>query len=214
MKNFFNLLFKLILLTITIYGLYLTFNVEASPLEVIGYFTSMVNVFTAMVYIFLIIGFTLNRKESKSIRFYRQVLMVYLLLISLVYSFVLIPYILLNNIDYSIWSDKDAIIHYLVPLMVWLDYGFFATKGMIKKQDAFLNVLLVGGYVAYLLVFIQFGGRFTITGSESIFPYFFLNYDTLGWPLVLVLGGLILLSIYLISSLVRLLDHIVGVRLK
>jgi hypothetical protein len=214
MKNFFNLLFKLILLTITIYGLYLTFNVEASPLEVIGYFTSMVNVFTAMVYSFLIIGFALNRKESKSIRFYRQVLMVYLLLISLVYSFVLIPYILLNNIDYSIWSDKDAIIHYLVPLMVWLDYGFFAIKGTIKKQDAFLNVLLVGGYVAYLLVFIQFGGRFTITGSESIFPYFFLNYDTLGWPLVLVLGGLILLSIYLISSLVRLLDHIVGVQLK
>jgi hypothetical protein len=210
MKAILSLLFKTFMLTMTIYGLYLTFDVAASLYEVLGYFTTMVNVYTGIFTAAIILQLILYKQEGQRFYYFRQVAIVFLLLTSLVYSFLLIPYILSNDIVYEIWSLKDIVIHYLVPILFLIDYAFFSKKGTFKKHYVLLNLLFLIGYLFYLFIFLFFGGRFTLSGSESLFPYFFLNYDTLGWPLVIVIGVMITLAVLLLSWLVRLLDHIVG----
>jgi hypothetical protein len=213
MKTFLSLIFKTALLTVTIYGLFLVFNVPTNGLEVLAYFTTMANIFTGIVLVFSILSMVVYKKESQAVLYFKQAVLVFLILTTLVYSFLLIPYILNNDINYEIWSLKDVVIHYIVPVGVMMDYGLFSQKGKIKKFYALTNPLFLAGYLMFLFGYISLGGRFTASGNTSLFPYFFLNYNLLGFPLVLTICLLVLLTVILISWLFQLIDHIIGIPL-
>jgi hypothetical protein len=213
MKSLFSFSYKVLILLTTAYGLVLTFQVEYSILEVFSYFTTLINLFTFFVYFTLVLIILIGKKESNLLKYFKQALLIFLILTSLVYSFVLVPYLMSNPIPYQMWSTKDLLIHYIVPLAVIVDYAFWTPKGQFKKNYILLNSLFLFGYCGYLLIYVSLGGRFTSGGNVGYFPYFFLNFDTLGVPMVVLISIAILFVIILFSWLIYLVDHIAGVKL-
>ncbi|MFZ9197466.1 MAG: Pr6Pr family membrane protein [Bacilli bacterium] len=213
MKNVFSLLFKLLILTITALGIYLTLEDANHLLETLSYFTSFVNVMTGILYIFFLMQLVFKKVESNWIRFFKQTLIVFLALTTIVYSFVLIPYIVDFQIEYVIFSLKDIIIHYAVPLLVILDYAFFDSKGNLKPSYIGGNLFTLSAYVFYLFAYISLGGRFHLNGNETIYPYFFLDVQTLGVETFSWIAFSILGVVMILSWVVYIVDHILGVPL-
>ncbi len=214
LKKTLSFIFKLFTFSLTVYGLYLT--LKDTPLigEVLSYFTTLVNVLTGLMYVFFILDLVLNQGQNRLLRYFKQSLIVYLMLTLLVYSFVLIPYILANDVHYEIWSIKDLIIHYAVPLMVILDYVFFEKKGELKSFYLGMNLFHLGFYVLYLSFYIALGGRFHLNHVETIYPYFFLDVATIGITNFSLIAITIFLSVIFLGWLVYTIDFILGVPLS
>lgn len=214
MKHYLSIGFKILILTLTIIGLYLTVRDAFNIVEVLSYFTSFVNLLTALLFFILLINLILYQKKSNWLHFFKQTLMVCLMLTTIVYSFVLIPYISDNEIPYVIFSLKDIFIHFLVPFLVILDYAFFDEKGNFKPRFIFGNLLTLSFYTIYLTTYIGLGGRFNINGVENMYPYFFLDIPSLGLINFAWIVMAILFLVFLISWVVYKIDQILGIPLE
>jgi hypothetical protein len=213
MKTAISFVFKLSVFSLSALGVYLTVKDSVYPLEVFSYYTTIVNVFTILLFALLIILMVVGKKPSRLVRFFKQSLMVQLILILFVYSFVLIPYITEQQIDYQIFSIEDVIIHYVTPVVVLLDYAWFDEKGKFKAIDSVTNLLSLFIYVLYLVVYVFFGGRFHTGGTTSMYPYFFLNIEYVGFqPFIFICLAIVAMVIF-IGWVVYMVDQLVGVSL-
>ncbi|MDR1237239.1 MAG: Pr6Pr family membrane protein [Propionibacteriaceae bacterium] len=99
----------------------------------------------------------------------------------LVFHFVLRPSMFSMG-EYST-SVANALAHYAVPLMAIADWLAFDPKGQMKKLDPVKWLLIPAAYLAFALVRAQFG---IYAGSDSRYPYFFIDIDQYGGPQVVV----------------------------
>jgi hypothetical protein len=105
-----------------------------------------------------------------------------------VYNFILIPYMRVNIPTYQIYSIKDIFIHFLSPIIIVADYLLFDEKGLFEYRDAFSFMYYLLIYFVYLIAYELLGGRFIVSGVETIYPYFFLNIEKQGiWVTLLVI---------------------------
>jgi hypothetical protein len=213
-KHYLSIAFKIFILSFTTFGLYLTIQDALNVIEVLSYFTSFVNLLTALLYILFLLNLMFRKLPSDWLYFFKQTLIVFLTLTTIVYSFVLIPYIADYNLAYEIFSLKDIFIHYIVPLIVILDYAWFDKKGHIKYFYIGGNLFTLSAYVFYLITYINLGGRFHVNGVEKIYPYFFLDVQTLGFETFAWIASVILFVVLLLSWVVYQIDHILGVPLN
>jgi len=214
MKVTLSFLFKLFIFSLSTLGVYLTVRDAAYPIEALSYFTTIINIFTAFFYAFFIIELVLRKGPRPLLRFFKQSLMVYLILTMLVYSFILIPYIIEAQINYQIFSGKDLLIHYVVPISVLVDYVWFEEKGKIKSFYAFANILNIVFYVTYLSLYISLGGRFHSGNNLSIYPYFFLNIEQLGLNSVILVSLGILVVVIFVGWVIYMIDQLISIPLK
>ncbi|MFZ9704300.1 MAG: hypothetical protein ACO3BB_03440, partial [Bacilli bacterium] len=126
MKFVLSLTLKCFIFVSASLGIYLTLVNAINPFEAISYFTTLVNGYAVISYLFFIFNLIVKKYPSGLLVFIKQNLMVFLLLTLIVYSFVLIPYIAENQLNYQIFSFKDIVIHYAVPLLVVVDYALFS----------------------------------------------------------------------------------------
>jgi hypothetical protein len=195
-------------------GVYLTIKDTVYPLEALSYFTTIINILTALFYGLFIIELVLRKGRSPLLRFFKQSLMVYLVMTMFIYSFVLIPYILEEQVNYQIFSGEDLLIHYLVPVAVLIDYVWFDEKGKLKSYYAFANIINFIFYGVYLFVYTLLGGRFHTGNNISLYPYFFLNVDRTGlYPVILICLS-ILLTVIFVGWVIYMIDHLVSIPLK
>ena len=89
----------------------------------------------------------------------------------LVYAFMLADYSSKDNYDIQNLSE-----HYIIPLMVIIDYFMFDKKGTIKWYHPLIWVGCIITYLPYIFI------RANIVGNNTYtkYPYFFLNIDELG----------------------------------
>ncbi len=214
MKITLSFLFKLLVFSLSTLGVYLTVREAAYPIEALSYFTTIINIFTAFFYGLFVVELVLRKSLRPLLRFFKQSLMVYLILTMLVYSFILIPYITEQQIDYQIFSGKDLLIHYIVPLSVLVDYVWFEEKGKIKSFYAFANILNMIFYVTYLSFYISLGGRFHSGNNLTIYPYFFLNIEQVGIIPVILICLSILVVVVFVGWVIYMIDHLISIPLK
>lgn len=213
MKTAISFIFKLLVFSLSALGVYLIVKDSIYPLEVFSYYTTVVNMFTILLFALLIILMVVGKKPNRLVRFFKQSLMVQLILTLFIYSFVLIPYITEQQIDYQIFSIEDIIIHYVTPVAVLLDYAWFDEKGNFKVIDSVINLLSLLAYVMYLVVYGFFGGRFHTGGTISMYPYFFLNIDYVGvQPFIFICLAIVAVVLF-IGWVVYMVDQLVGVSL-
>ena len=213
MRNTLSILFKISVTMLSGYGLYLTLFTGGMFLENFSYFTTQANFWTWFTYTIFTFQLIFNKPLGKRATYFKQLWMVMLILTSVIYSFVLIPYLSINQIDYPIASIKDLIIHYAVPASVVIDYILFDKKGQFEKSAIVKNTIFPLGYLSYIFIFIWLGGRFTLGGTVHLFPYFFLDYQVLGVIPVIALCLSIVGFILYISWLMYTLDYIFGQKL-
>ena len=82
----------------------------------------------------------------------------------------------------------DARIHYIVPLMAFLDWIIFEPHGKMRFYHPFCWLFTPVVYFAYVLVLAISGLKF----NGDYFPYFFMDVQEYGWGFVV--GMLIMLA--------------------
>ena len=165
--------------------------------ELFSYFTIQSNVMC------LILLFWNLRKEPPAL--FRGLATVCITLTFLVYHSLLRPEDLtLNNLG-NIKNMATTFAHYLVPACVWIDYLFFAQKGLMRLSYPFKWLCYPLLYLAYiLLVYKPLGGTFIVEGKLCKVPYFFFDVEVLGaggvavWCLILAAGVLVLSYLFLL----------------
>jgi hypothetical protein len=213
MRHTLSILFKLSVTVLSGYGLYLTLFTGGVLIENFSYFTTQANFWTWLTYMIFTLQLIIKKPLGKRATYFKQLWMVMLILTSVVYSFVLIPYLSINQIDYPIASIKDLIIHYAVPASVVMDYILFDKKGQFEKNGILKNAIFPILYLLYIVIFIWLGGRFTLGGTVHLFPYFFLDYQVLGVIPVIALCLSIVGFILYLSWLIYIVDYIIGQKL-
>lgn len=91
----------------------------------------------------------------------------------------------LNEVD-------NELLHVIVPILYFLYWLFFASKDSLQWKDAFLWLIWVAIYFAYLLI------RGAIDG---FYPYTFLNVTLLGYPQIILRASISGIAIICIAIL-------------
>jgi hypothetical protein len=118
----------------------------------------------------------------------------------------LAPQFLLSSSGYNLFSWQNVLVHYFVPVATILDWIIFDEKSSFRWFDPILWLLIPITYFIFILVRARFGGVIEIV--KSLYPYFFIDVDMLGWKTVLknvsafILGFLVLgYTIYIIDKI-------------
>ena len=104
----------------------------------------------------------------------------------------------------STWHPKglsiaaDELVHDIVPLLVLLFWWRFAPKGTLRVSHIVSWLGYPAGYLAYSLA---------RGAAEGWYPYYFLDVNTLGYPAVLKVSGLITVAIVVMSALLVAVDR-------
>ena len=106
--------------------------------------------------------------------------------------------ILAPNSILSIWTFPNIMTHGVTPLFLLLYYFLFVKPGSIKHRDVFYGAVFPLAYVANTYIAYALGYTYERFNGEIVnFPYFFLDYETIGWGMVsmFILGILVFVII-------------------
>jgi hypothetical protein len=182
-----SIIYKLIGASLVAYGITINLVGSTNMLELMSYFTMISNLMVvAVLSLAALVSLKVIRIDESLFRKIKGATIVATILMMFVYNFVLIPYLRVNIPTYQIYSLKDIFIHFLSPIIILADYIFFDEKGLLEYRDGFSFIYYLLIYVAYVIVYELLGGRFIISGVETIYPYFFLNIEQQGIWLTLL----------------------------
>ena len=208
MKLLANKIFKIGFVLICGFGIYLNLVGVPNLLELISYFTMASNTVVLIVIILELLKiFKIYQVSDGFLRVLKGSAIIATLVTMLVYNFVLIPYLQNNDVNYQIFSLKDVLVHYVTPILIMLDYLIFDKKGKYRPTDLLPLIIYPVGYIIYVIIYVSLGGRFTLTGVASKFPYFFFNYETQGIPLTVLILFLLTSMFYGLGALLFSLDR-------
>jgi hypothetical protein len=189
-----SIIYKLIGASLVTYGIAINLVGSTNMLELMSYFTMISNLMVVLVLsLNALVLLKVIRLDERMLIKIKCSTIVATVLMMLVYNFVLIPYLRVNIPTYQIYSSKDIFIHFLSPIIILADYIFFDEKGLLEYRDGFSFIYYLLIYVAYVIVYELLGGRFIISGVETIYPYFFLNIEQQGIWLTLLISLIIAL---------------------
>jgi len=209
MSKISSIIYKLIGASLVTYGIAINLIGSTNMLELMSYFTMISNLMTLVVLMLnALVLLKMIRVNQHLLRKIKSATIVATVLMMLVYNFVLIPYLRVNLPTYQIYSLKDIFIHYLSPIILLIDYLVFDEKGLLEYRDGFSFIYYLLIYVAYVIVYDLLGGRFIISGVESIYPYFFLNIEQQGIWLTLFISLIIALVFIGFGLILVFVDHL------
>jgi hypothetical protein len=100
----------------------------------------------------------------------------------------------------------SKILHYVCPIMVLMDYLLFDVKGKYRRFEPFLWLIIPVAYV----IFSQLRGAYgsNITGTESSYPYPFLDPTPAGAGSGMILYvGIMLAGFLMLGYVIFMIDH-------
>src|SRR5690554_6740485 len=198
----FKLIFRLFLVVFTITGVTLQFIHSTNFLATLSYYTVLSNFSVLFLFIYVVYYFDIKHHTiSAKYSILKGSATIGIFLTFLVYHFILRPVLLSTESSYAPYSFSDLLVHYVVPLMTLLDYILFDTKGNYKKSYLKYWMIFPIAYVIYVYLYGLLGGTFPSFEQESSFPYFFLDYQTYGWTVLLFLFGIALFYGFLCIAL-------------
>jgi hypothetical protein len=144
--------------------------------NVLLYFTTQSNILIAAVcLVFLIID--LMTRGNRVISNWLYVLK-YASTTSIMLTFVVFSIILAPMMEKSfLTSGPNIFLHNLAPLLAFTDFILCDYEYSSSKKHVLYGIIMPGLYIATLLI-LSFNG---IEFGEKNVPYFFLDYETLGW---------------------------------
>ena len=105
----------------------------------------------------------------------------------------------------------NTLVHYVVPIMTFVDYLLFTPKGRIKWQHPFAWLILPSVYVVFVLIRAEVStAMFAGFSGMSRYPYPFVDVDLYGLGMVLLMVGAILLGFLILGYVIYALDRILG----
>lgn len=112
-------------------------------------------------------------------------------------------------------SVSNILVHYVVPILVILDYFLFVPKGQYKSLYPLAWLVLPYAYFAFSMVRAEVSSRtFTGFGGTSRYPYPFLDVDLYGWDKVLLIVLAVTVAFLALGYIVYVLDRLLGKNLS
>jgi hypothetical protein len=190
-----SIIYKMIGAILVAYGIAINLMGSTNIAELMSYFTMISNLMVvAILSLAALVLLKVVKIDEFLFRKIKGATIVATILMMVVYNFILIPFMRVNIPSYQIYSIKDVFIHFLSPIIILADYLLFDEKGLFEYRDAFSFMYYLVIYFVYLIIYELLGGRFIVSGVETIYPYFFLNIEVQGiWLtlLNLILIGLV-----------------------
>ena len=123
----------------------------------------------------------------------------------LIYHFVLIPQATAVGSAFDFFGLPNVLAHYVVPIMMILDWLLFEKKNSYRPYDPLLWLIFPIVYFVIILIRGYFGGIIKMIGSK--YPYFFIDVDALGMNQVWINAGFASLFFLLIGYLIFFVDR-------
>lgn len=151
-------------------------------------FTSL-RTFTYLSNIFMVLGFGIMLGKPSKLRTYTSIsVLVAITVTGIVYNFVLVP---MAGATPAHIGFVNFVTHALSTVLALVNYFVLEEKATFQYRHIPIAMVFP---IVYWLVFISIGGII------DFFPYFFMNPNSVGWPMVFVWFG-ILLSLFAVLSL-------------
>lgn len=117
----------------------------------------------------------------------------------LIYHFVLRPEAFRMGNGGDFYSVLNMLQHYVVPLMTIGDWLLFCPKGRLRRSAPFAWLLMPLAYFLYILIRAPFAGN--IAGTESPYPYGFIDIQLYGLAVVASNAALALVGMLALAYL-------------
>lgn len=176
MNKISSLVFKSIFLTISFIAMYET--IYYFNFDTLAYFTILSNI---IVFVFILLLWIRTLKDVLNGNYegkntylveYKGIAMLCITVTGIVYALFLADYSVKSN-----YIFLNIAYHYIVPILMVLDYFLFDEKGMLKWFHPLIWIAVSVSYLPYIFI------RAAILGPNTThtrYPYFFLNVDELG----------------------------------
>ena len=105
-------------------------------------------------------------------------------------------------------SMENRIVHYIVPVMMALDWILFDKKGVFRAYDPLWWAAVPLAYGVF--VFMRAAKGPAIFGKGSRYPYWFVDVDVLGGAAVAKTCAVVLVCFVAAGYLLVLIDHLCG----
>ena len=189
---------KGIIVLLAFLGLLINSIQSDNLIESFSYYTLQSNL---LIFIFFSVLLAL---EIKKIPYNRQLVIIKLVLTVgifitfLIYHFALRPVITnLNPDDYVVGDIRDILLHYAVPIMVFIDFIAFPQKLKLRWTDPLWVSVQPISYLLYTIIYTSLGGLYHLGDEVYVYPYFFLDVARYGY-LGVILWSLTILMFYFI----------------
>lgn len=121
----------------------------------------------------------------------------------LIYHFILRPASFVMN-DAGFFTASNMIVHYIVPAMTLLDWLLFCPKGRLLRFDPLYWLLIPLFYFVFIIIRAPFAGN--IAGTDSPYPYDFMDIQAHGWGTVIGNIGWIALGMLVLAYVIYFID--------
>lgn len=132
--------------------------------------------------------------------------LLYILVTGVVYNAVLVPF---DGLGYSL---PLIMAHIAAPILAILDWILFEEKGTVRWWHGFYWLVYPLFYCVFILLrpIIWPNALFLSSGGTSKYPYFFLNADQIGWGMVFVWIGIMIVGFFALGELLILLNNLIA----
>lgn len=142
------------------------------------YYTIQSNIVIIIISIIFLYLHYLEFKSNKTYTSNSLLVLKFSLTVAITVTF-LVFFILLAptlSTSYLLFFDNFSV-HLIVPLLAIIDFFIFDYKIDLSKARPLVGLIMPGYYLIFALVLLIFGVEF----HGEIVPYFFMNYEILGW---------------------------------
>lgn len=201
--------YRIIFLILCAYSLsmHLTLSNVRKNIHMISYFTVQSNLICFLVFSVLILQMIFKIKPKRITYVFKGLATLAILVTFLTFHFVIAKK---GLVDFSLGTfnlpKKDLFAHYIVPIMVVLDWLVFQEKGNFRPKDAYIWLIfpLIYCVITMFRSYEGLSGRFV---GNSKYPYFFLDIEDLGVLKFITFILLFTAFILMVGFVIIILDH-------
>ena len=185
-KGKFSYAFKVATTICCLVGLISSFIGSTNIMSTLSYYTTLSNIIVLIFYISicLILPFKKNADKTQSYAQIKGAVVMIIFLTFMVYSISLQPLGFAMGADTPsadrVFRLSNIFVHFITPIMVFLDYFIFDFKGNYKYSYVPLWTLFPALYPVYAYIYAELGGRYGNVGGSIKYAYFFLDKDEIG----------------------------------
>lgn len=170
--------------------------------KVFTMFTTISNILCVIYFAVNILNMLLNPNEKTD----AYPVFKHMITLSITLTCIIAAGILNLGFDFSSYTGISLFgLHYIVPIMVVLDWLIFEKKGNMKKYEPFVWLIVPAVYFILAELSARFGNGFGVTVGEK-YPYFFLDVEKYGTATVLLNSLLIGIGCLIVGYLYYFID--------
>ncbi|MDD3453074.1 MAG: Pr6Pr family membrane protein [Bacilli bacterium] len=173
-----SIIYKLIICLIAVFSIIAVTGILDNKLDlrVFSMFTTISNILCVIYFTIDILYITITKKDKSFIPVLKGSVVTCMAL-----TFITSAVILKMTFSFKTFYDSSFLgLHYIVPIMTFLDWVLFDVKGTIKKYEPFVWMIIPFIYTSTAFISAFLGGGLGISDTSK-YPYQFMDIDEIGF---------------------------------